>query len=360
MNENLKSYSIDKIPYKRIYGRTSSKERLALFWAASGIEIRVKASEVWALIESDYDTYETWLSIKVNGFRLARQSLVRGKQWVRLVQGMGSEKENTILLQRDTQPMTGDANNILILHEIALPKEAIFCPVEKKDLTIEFIGDSITSGEGLYGSPYEMDYTPQNFGGTKTYAVMASEKLNACYSIVSQCGYGISFGWNGDTAMTLPCHYDFVCSLMNSKRHEKIGSLTPFSFTPPSDIVVINLGTNDNGGSKVTSYKGDVKEKIVGDTYNFLKKIRDKNPGAHIIWTWGMMALDFAPALIQKGIDLYKSESKDPKVHTLIFDPMDLLEKTDEDKGSRGHPGVKTHKAAAEKLVSFIRSSFQS
>lgn len=355
MNEHLKSYKINQIENKRIYGRTSQKENLVLFWAASGIEIKVKAKEVWALIESDYDTHESWIAVKVNGARISRQSLYKGKQWIRLINNMNPEIENTILLQRDTQPMPGEDNNVVIIQEIAMPPEASFCPVDKKSMHIEFIGDSITSGEGLYGNTKEMDFIPQNFGGTKTYAVQIAEKLNASYDAISQCGWGVSYGWNGDTGMEIPPHYENICSLMNGTRQQSLGSMDKYDFNRHADIIVINLGTNDNGGYALTTYDGNKDEKLITDTYNFLKVIRSKNPDAKIIWTWGMISIEVSPPLIQKGIDKFIADTNDTNIHTLLLESMDKVEKTDEDKGSRNHPGPATHRAAAEKITEFIK-----
>ena len=354
MKEQLHTYDIKDIAHKRIYGRSPKKDSLVLFWAASGLELKVKSKEVWALIESDYDTSESWISIKINGYRYARQSLKKGKQWVCLMRNMSPENANTILLQRDTQPMTGEDNNVVIIHKIAMPAEAEFCPVDNKDMHIEFIGDSITSGEGLYGNPCEMDFITQNFGGTKTYAVQAAEKLNASYDVLSQCGWGVSFGWNGSTFMAMPPHYNNVCSLMEGRRQLELGSIDAYDFSRKTDIVVINLGTNDNGGYPQTSYTGNKDQKLVEDTYNFLKSIRCKNPDAKIIWTWGMISIDIAPTLIQKGIDKYKTDSNDNEIYTLVLDSMETIEKTDEDRGSRNHPGSATHKAAAQKIADFI------
>ena len=356
MDENLKSYKIGEIPYKRIYGRTSRRNSLVLFWAASGIELKVKANEVWALIESDYDISESWISIKVNGYRMARQSLLKGKHWVCLMHNMSPENANTLLLQRDTQPMPGEDNNVVIIHEIAMPEDGCFCQPDAKAMHIEFIGDSITSGEGLYGNVRENDYITQNFGGTKTYAVMTAEKLNASYDVISQCGWGVSYGWNGSTFMALPPHYDNVCSLMEGKRQQGLGSADKYECDRPSDVVVINLGTNDNGGLPQTSYTGNREQKVTDDTYNFLKSVRARNPKAKIVWTWGMMSIDKVPLLIQKGIEKFKSDTKDSDVYTLELEPMEKVEKTDEDRGCRNHPGPATHRAAAERIAGFILS----
>ena len=268
---------------------------------------------------------------------------------------MSPENANTILLQRDTQPMSGEDNNVVIIHKIAMPAEAEFCPVDKKDLHIEFIGDSITSGEGLYGNPNEMDNITQNFGGTKSYAVMTAEKLNASYDVISQSGWGVSYSWNGSTFKALPPHYCNVCSVMVGKRQQGLGSIDAYDFEKKADVVVVNLGTNDNLGLPETSYSGDREAKIVDDTYNFLKTIRTKNPAAKIIWAWGMISIDTVPALLQQGIEKYKADTHDDKVYSLVLEPMENLEHTDEDRGSRNHPGPATHKAAAQKITAFIK-----
>ena len=58
---------------------------------------------------------------------------------------------------------------------------------------------------------------------------------------------------------------------------------------------------------------------------------------------------------INDGIEEYKNAFQDKNIFTLEFESMDI-EQTDEDKGSRAHPGPLTHKLAAEKLCKFINS----
>ena len=48
--------------------------------------------------------------------------------------------------------------------------------------------------------------------------------------------------------------------------------------------------------------------------------------------------------------------SSDMNVYPLELEGMDKLEKSDEDKGSRGHPGPLTHKKAAERIFNFIKT----
>ena len=96
---------------------------------------------------------------------------------------------------------------------------------------------------------------------------------------------------------------------------------------------------------------------VISDVKNFLVEIRRYNPKAKIIWTWGMIPLDIIPAYIKEGIFEYKKDFKDDDVYTLELDSMETLEKNEEDKGSRGHPGPLTHRKAAEKIAAFIKQN---
>ena len=61
-----------------------------------------------------------------------------------------------------------------------------------------------------------------------------------------------------------------------------------------SDVVVINLGTNDNGGTR-----GGVpitNTEMANEAVAFLTLVREKNPDAVIIWHYGMMGSNRAAA----------------------------------------------------------------
>ena len=68
-----------------------------------------------------------------------------------------------------------------------------------------------------------------------------------------------------------------------------------------------------------------------------------------------MIPLDLIPPVIKTSVEEYKKTSGDKDVYLLEFDSMNELEKLLEDKGSRGHPGPKTHRLAAIKLCDVIK-----
>lgn len=366
----MKAYKLNEVEYKRLLGRNvmgaeNNDDALPLFWGASALEIQVKSTEVWVKFSSDYDTNEPWVAIEVNGFQTSRFMVPKGySQWFCVARGLNPQKENLITILKDTQPMSGEGKHSLFIHEIGLSEDGVFCPVPQRPLKFEFVGDSITSGEGLSGNPDEMDWISQWMCASKTYAVQVSHAFNADWSMFSQCGWGLCWGWDGNVDTKMPPHYEKVCSVMWGDYQKDLGTGQPYLFGKGSDVVVINLGTNDNSGFDLVKGKktaaGDVIEEpgkvLTSGAYDFLKVIRKNNPDAQIVWCWGMLKLDRSPAYIRAGIEKYMSETGDARVHALELPDMGELEVLPGDKGSRGHPGPKTHAVAAEKLIELIKT----
>ena len=368
----MKAYKINEIAYKRILGRNvegaGEKEGpLALFWGAAALEINVRSSEVWIQVSSDYDVYEPWIRVEVNGAVVGRFMVCKGEpHWVCIVRGLNKEKENLVSVIKDTQPMSDDPKHLLLILQVGLDDDGAFCKPVPRELSLEFIGDSITSGEGLAGMPNEQDWIPQWFCAGKTYAVQLAKRLNADFSVMSQCGWGICWGWNGDRNSALPPHYENVCSVLNGEKQKQLGTKDKYSFKTEPDFIIINLGTNDNGAffqqpwkdasGKEYVLKTDAYEKaceedgiyIAATVKSFLKTIRSHNKKAVIIWCYGMITMNAIPEFISRGIDEYKREANDNKVYLLKLDSMEYVEESLEDKGSRGHPGPKTHRLAAD------------
>ncbi len=369
----MKSYKINEITNKRILGRNvldagKTDKPLALFWGASALEFKVRAHEVWIQVSSEYDESEPWIAVEVNGFPTNRFMVHKGEPvWVCVAAHMNLEKENLITILKDCQPMSGEAKHSLFIHQVGLSDEGQFCELTPRKLKIEFIGDSITSGEGLAGGPNEQDWITQWFSSSKTYALQTAKALNADWSMFSQSGWGLCWGWDGNIHSEMPSHYEEVCSVMWGEYQQQLGVQQKYDFGWGSDFVVLNLGTNDNNAFTQPAWKDennvehplDLQKdgKLVYETAkSFLSKIRKYNPSAKILWTWGMIKLDKVPEFIIKAVDDYKKESGDENVFTLELEAMEDVEINIEDKGSRSHPGPKTHLLAAKKISAFLEN----
>ncbi len=359
----MKEYKLNQITHKRLLGRNAYKdndEALTLFWGGAALEVNIKAREIWACISTTYDNLEHWLAVEVNGAPVSRFMLNKEKTWYCLARNMNPEKENLISIIKDTQPMNDDSTHSLVIHAIGLDEAGEFVPVKPRSCTIEFVGDSITAGEGTVGAPDEMDWICQWMSASKTYAIQTAKLMNADWNTMGKSGWGICWAWDGNRDCKIPPHYEQVCSVLKDANSVASGSQQKWDFNNGrgSDYVVINLGTNDESGMQngvPELVEGLAREQfIISSVKSFLTVIRSHNPNAKILWCWGMLKLHLVPGLIEKGVEEYKAESGDKNVYTLELEPLDELEKTPEEKGSRGHPGYKTHHAAALKIVDFL------
>lgn len=155
-NEKLQTYALSDVSHLKVHGRTTGQRSpLTLFWTGSAIEINVKGSELWVEIESDYDLYEPWISILINGVPVSRQMLTAGRYWICIFRGMNENVVKNVRIVKDVQAMNGDPGCSLQIY--AFKSDGVFLPVEEKPYKIEFIGDSITSGEGAIGAKEEED-----------------------------------------------------------------------------------------------------------------------------------------------------------------------------------------------------------
>lgn len=224
-------------------------------------------------------------------------------------------------------------------------------PLSSLSTRIEFIGDSITCGYGVDGI-FEKDvYKTANEDCTKAYAYKTAQRLNADYSLVSISGFGIVSGYTAtgekQADKILPPYYLTIgksAAAFGSDLHAEEITWDFDAFRP--DIVVINLGTNDQ------SYcKDDAKRREYIKGYqDFLKTVRGKNPDAKIICTLGIMGTDLCESM-ETAVAEYKEQSGDTNITTFLFEEQNQAE---DGVVIDWHPSEATHEKAAKKLADFI------
>ena len=214
-------------------------------------------------------------------------------------------------------------------------------PTAKKDLTIEFIGDSITCAYGVEANSQYVNFETGTENFTKSYAYLTAEMLDADYSAVSYSGHGIVSGYTSDGTLNaeslVPPYYEYVGKPADYQ--------TAWDFSAhPSDVVVLNLGTND--GTYVEKDQEtralEYQEKYV----DFLKLIRKNNPDAAIICTLGIMGRED----LYPNIEAAVAEMKDPKI-TCYQSPT---QKSSDGYGADWHPSPVTHQLNAYLLADKI------
>lgn len=234
---------------------------------------------------------------------------------------------------------------------IAAEAESGIHPTAAKSHYIEFVGDSITCGYGIDDENIEHAFSTKTEDVTRAYAYRTAKSLDADYSMVSLSGYGIISGYVNEgepqkTEQTLPRYYEklgFCYGKYLGRSPEKV----KWNFERQPDLIVINLGTNDD------SYTLDhaARQEVFRKAYTaFLKQVRSKNPQAKILCTLGIMGRRLFP-FVEKAVEAYSTETGDQNITCLEFD---------EQLASDGytvnwHPTAVTHGKAAEKLIQHIR-----
>ncbi len=218
-------------------------------------------------------------------------------------------------------------------------------PTAKKDLSIEFIGDSITCAYGVEGASNSESFktTTENF--MKSYAYLTAEKLGADYSAVCYSGHGIISGYtsSGDinTEALIPPYYDYVGK---STEYQKEWDFS----ANQNDVVVINLGTNDSGYvSKDIETRGP---EFIEGYIDFLGTLRDRNPDSYIICTLGTMGCADVYELVEDAVEQYKSETGDERVMSYFSTTHTQAD----GYGSDWHPSAVTQQNSAYVLADKI------
>ena len=363
----MKRYTLSEIPHL-VHGRTSGEtEPLTLFWTASGLELNVRASELWVELHAEWSVFEPWYSFEINGEFFSRRMAQPGTERVCVFRGMNPDVVKNVRILKDTQAMSADPESLLQI--CALETDGAFEPVEPRALKLEFIGDSITSGEGDIGARAEQDWISMFFSAQNNYTVMTGRAMNADIRVLSQSGWGIGCAWDNNPHGALPPVYEEVCGLLSGAKNEALGAHRPQDFAAwQPDYVFVNLGTNDCGSFSQPAWRDETTgetfqnrlepdgsfnaedaARLQGKVVAFLKTLRRCNPQAKLVWIYGMIGSALAP-LLREAMAQYRAETGDTRAEFLALTD-DLAH-----RGCRDHPGVQAHQTAAAELIAYLKA----
>lgn len=351
-----------------VLGRTQIANPLPLFWTGSGMEIKTDSSELWFDIESDYDEREEWIRIEVDGFCIQRLMVPKGRNKVCAYRKLPKDTIRIIRFLKEVQPMGDDEQQYLLLHGIECDGNIYSIP--QKKYKIEFVGDSLTSGEGLTGSQSLLNAGSASYGLEGHYAITIADYFNADFRILSQGGWGVHCSCHNDLIHIMPKYYEKVCGVISGENNNKLGAFEDNNFKVwQPDLIIINLGSNDGFAlnrqawinpidglphRQITNPYGGVEElsaiRFEQSVVAFLKKVRQLNPNAYLLWAYGMCDHTMRP-YIEKAISDYKQETNDMQAEFQILpstNPMWV--------GSANHPGMKEHQLTAEVLINKIKT----
>ncbi len=228
-------------------------------------------------------------------------------------------------------------------------------PAAEAETYMEFIGDSITCGYGIDTLSELHPFSTTTENAAKAFAYLTAKALGADFSCVSYSGHGLISGYTPDPSVPklgelIQPYYEIFAYSYNTFRGQKMeDSAWDFSGERKPDIVVINLGTNDD------SYvQGDTaKTEAFREAYlRFLEQVHHIRPQARIIAAFGLMG-DALFAAEEAAVEMFKEKSGFKEVYACRLTPQDPLKNG---YAADYHPSAASHAIAARELVAFIRS----
>ncbi len=298
-------------------------------------------------------------AIEGNEDNAARVAVYVGGERVVDAQIDAKEKSFTVI---DSEETTTADVSIIKLSECAMSTVGIkpldvgedgsIKPVKAKKRRIEFIGDSITCGYGVDDEDENHHFKTATEDCTRAYAYKTAQMLDSEYSLFSTSGYGIISGYTSNDKkipqQTIPQYYGSLGFSYQGFEGDKLPQNEEWDFSQfVPDVVVINLGTNDDSYCKGQSERMD---EYTEEYVKFIKTVREKNPDAYIICSVGIMGQRIFQAL-DMAVYLYKKETGDDKIVSFMFDaqlPEDGLV-------ADYHPTAVTHDKAAAALADEIK-----
>ena len=301
-----------------------------IYWPGSSVTIKFKGTGVNAILKEQHK--DNYYNIIIDGDSINVLKPDTVKRTYVLASGL-VEGEHMVELFRRT-----GWNGVTSFYGFQLPAGTVITSIQPKKRMIEFYGNSITVGSGMYGEGAP-NGSENNY---LSYGAVTSRHFDADYTCIARSGIGLMVSW----------FYMIMPEICNRQNPFDSNSIWNFSRATPG-IVVINLFQNDCAivnnpdGSEFKRRFGNkmpTEDFIIGSYRKFVQSIRNHYPQANIICVLGSMDAVTPgspwPGYIEKAVAFLG----DKKVYTHFF-PY---------KNTPDHPNVAEHQQMAESLIRFI------
>ncbi len=351
---------LDKL---QLHGRTLfDEERQALFfnWTCAGFTVVFNGSVLKARFvalgdktpgfpgmpepQPDYPFF----GVVADGGELACRTECREEvAWFTLYTGEKGQHSLRVV------KLSENARGKLGLLELETDGEILPAPENTKPV-IEVVGDSITCAFGNESENNSFEFRTSEENGWMSYAALAARELDCEWSLVCESGIAASkpqqsFFQNH----AMDDIYAYTDELYDKRRGAE---LTPWDFEKhPSDIVVINLGTNDATPIRfsqdpfIIDGLEDYFQKKFRGLIEQIRRLNGKK--ALIVCSLGSMDY-FLYDRIVAAVNEYKADTGDERIFAFKYLPMNNMS---EGTGGAGHPSMKSHLRMGKELAFRLR-----
>lgn len=326
-------------------------------WTGAGFEIAVEAEEdgesvYMEFVSSSQDAnYNAFVTVVVNDQDPADGRVIQltkaDATEYKVADGLSAGK-HTIKVYKRSEGRRGTA----AVKSVRFMKGGTLSapPTDVPTRNIEVVGDSISCGYGNYVPDSSGALRMMNEDGLQTYSAIAARQLKANLSVLAVSGNGVYKGPYGSSDPAMPNHYESVCSIKDAKAGK-------WDFEAHrSDVVVVNLGTNDTAAQDFNRTTFETK------CQEFVKRLLELNPTAKIVCcTAPMIASNHQGYIgIHNAVEALKGEASSlsaaDKARISLLDFSTVAQNGEDRVYSGNHPGPKTNQANAAELVNHIKS----
>ncbi len=298
-------------------------------WSGSGFEINVNSTG-GAFTVGFACNYNSYWAILVDGTQVWRGLAKSGTGTFSATVPAG---QHLVSVVKETQP-SSSASAYFDLTTLSFAGTVETAPA-KKDLYLEFVGDSYTCGDGSLG-----DYVPGvkwssiDDSATHSFPWYTSKLLNADYSFVARGGIGLLSGTSEQEATTHKVAIDEIytkdCGYHGSN----------YSFVRKPDAVLLEIGAND-GTSRLEEWEPKLEAMV--------KLIREKNgPDTHIVY------MGHVPQQLQIAYDL-QADLGDENFHVYHYSLGGSGSAALKSQWE-GHPSYQDHEKIAQDLSVYLKN----
>lgn len=341
----------------KVTGRTLFAEGVRyLGYSGSSASFTFVGKKAVAEIWSDADAWGEELKGRIavyvnNGEEPVKRICLDKPEGIYTLYESDTEEQVTVKIMKYSEAAFGKCG----IRYIEIDTDKLCPPPTACERKMEIIGDSITCGYGVEAENELQPFHTATENPTKSYSLLTAKDLGAEVNLVSWSGNGIVSGYVEETATEpsdkwlMPEVYRYTDISGSEKlfgEDESRWEKWDFSRFVP-DIILINLGTNDCSWCKdIQERKNDYRDRYV----EFLKYIRENNPGAEILCMLGTMDQRVLKEL-EEAVKIFKTTQKDEKVHFLSLPPQN----PEDGYGADWHPCEFTQKKTAELVVREVK-----
>ena len=350
------------LPLLDVHGRTiydSEREALYCNWSCAGFTIGVEGTQLRVKVLAEHDQLPGMgnmpapppdypcIGAVVDDQLISRTECHEDTDWLTLWQS-----EETVRKEIRVLKISENARGKLGILEVET--DGTFYKVENRKPRMEIIGDSITCGFGNEAPNNAFQFKTMEENGWETYGARAARELGYEFSLICESGIMAARAehpmWDMHAMEDIYRYTDELYDHKRGREPEK------WDFERNhNDVVVINLGTNDNNPIKFYRDFKDIApcEEWFHKRYKeFVKQVRELNgPDTFICCTLG--SIDYYLYYhIRDVVNEIREETGDQKICCFEYIPINVMF---EGMGAAGHPSAKTHERMGRELANYIR-----